>query len=58
MVTVVLDTGLELRTTPGDLAPRLARLGALLRQRGPEVARAEYVDLRFDDLIIGMREGE
>lgn len=57
-VTVVLDNGLELRAAPGDLSPRLARLGELFRSRRPEVEHAQYVDLRFDDLVIGMRGAE
>lgn len=58
MVTLVLDNGLELRAAPGDLAPRLARLSELLSGRHEEVNQAQYVDLRFDDLVIGMRGAE
>ena len=57
LITLVLDNGLELRTTAGDLAPRLARLGELLRTKGPEMAQAQYVDLRFDDLVVGLKDG-
>lgn len=55
MVTLVLDTGLELRAVPGDLGPQLTRLAELLGGRRREIAQAQYVDLRFDDLVIGMR---
>lgn len=58
MVTVVLDTGLELRATPGDLTPRLARLGSLMQGRSREMEQAQYVDLRFDDLVIGLKGNE
>lgn len=56
VVTLVLDNGLELRTTSGDLMPRLARLGELMQTQGTEMAKAQYVDLRFDDLVVGMKE--
>jgi len=55
LITLVLENGLELRATPGDLALRLARLGALMSGKGHEMDQAQYVDLRFDDLVIGMR---
>jgi len=55
MITLVLENGLELRATPGDLALRLARLGVLMSGKGHEMDQAQYVDLRFDDLVIGMR---
>lgn len=58
MVTLVLDSGLELRALPGDLAPQLTRLGDLMRGRGRELDQAQYVDLRFDDLVIGLRGDE
>lgn len=56
VVTLVLDNGLELRATPGDLAPRLARLGELMHTRGHEMEQAQYVDLRFDDLVVGLKD--
>lgn len=58
LVTLVLESGLELRVTPGDLAPRLARLGALLHNQSRDMEQAQYVDLRFDDLVVGMRGDE
>lgn len=57
-VTLVLENGLEVRTAPGDLAPRLARLSELLSGRHDEINQAQYVDLRFDDLVVGMRGAE
>ncbi len=57
-ITLVLDNGLELRTAPGDLGIRLVRLAELMTHRSQEMEQAQYVDLRFDDLVIGMRGGE
>lgn len=57
-ITLVLDNGLELRATPGDLGLRLVRLAELMNHRSQEMEQAQYVDLRFDDLVIGMRGGE
>ncbi|MBI4313378.1 MAG: hypothetical protein HY594_01035 [Candidatus Omnitrophica bacterium] len=58
MVTLLLENGLELRAMPGDLRPRLVRLGELLRGKPKEMGQAQYVDLRFDDLVIGLRSGD
>lgn len=58
MVSLLLDTGLELRAGDGELGTSLARVGELLRTRGREMAQAQYVDLRFDDLVVGMRGDE
>ncbi|MBI4226885.1 MAG: cell division protein FtsQ [Candidatus Omnitrophica bacterium] len=56
VVTLVLDNGLELRAAPGDLGPRLARLGELMQTKGQDMAQAQYVDLRFDDLVVGLKD--
>ncbi len=56
LITVVLDNGLELRAIPGELGPRLARLGELMRTKGREMEQAQYVDLRFDDLVVGLKD--
>ena len=56
VITLVLDNGLELRAAPGDLAPRLARLGELMQTKGKDMEQAQYVDLRFDDLVVGLKD--
>ena len=55
LVILVLDNGLELRTAPGEIGPRLARLKELLNSRRRELDEAQYVDLRFDDIVVGLR---
>jgi len=49
---LVLPNGARALLGAGDHEEKLARLGALLRSRLPEVAAAREIDLRFGDRMV------
>ncbi len=52
-LTLVLDSGLEIRFNSDRLEAEWNRLGALTVQKPEILDRAQYIDLRFGDPVIG-----
>ncbi len=52
-IALVLDSGLEIRFSGDDVSAGWSRLAGLLSQKPAVLAQARYLDLRFEDPVIG-----
>lgn len=56
MLTLLLDSGLEIRFKPGDLEGGWQRLMKLAARKPEILTQARYLDLRFEDPVIGEKK--
>ena len=54
-VTLVVDNAIEIRIGNSHFVERLKILDQTLKTQPLDPARVKYIDLRFDDVVVGMR---